>query len=92
MSHLVTAKTRVFALLGDPVLHSLSPEVQNAAFREAGVDGVYVSLLCRGQDLQGVMRGIGGAGGGGNLTLPHKERAATLVSTSSLRPGVRRSM
>jgi shikimate dehydrogenase len=83
MSHLVTSRTRVFALLGDPVQHSLSPVVQNAAFQEAGVDGVYVSLLCRGEDLQGFIRGIGGAGGGGNLTLPHKERAATVVDHPS---------
>lgn len=83
MSHLVTSKTRVFALLGDPVQHSLSPVVQNAAFQEAGVDGVYVSLLAKGEDLQGFIRGIGGAGGGGNLTLPHKERAATVVDRPS---------
>ena len=44
----LTARTRVFTLLGDPVEHSLSPVIQNAAFREAGVDGVYVALHCDG--------------------------------------------
>jgi len=83
MSHSVTSRTRVFALLGDPVRHALSPVVQNAAFQEAGVDGVYVSLLCKADDLQGFIRGIGGSGGGGNLTLPHKERAATVVDHPS---------
>ena len=42
----VTARTRVITLLGDPVAHSGSPELQNAAFRAAGVDGVYVAVRC----------------------------------------------
>ena len=47
----LTSSTRVLALLGDPVDHSLSPVIQNAAFREAGVDGVYVALRCDASDL-----------------------------------------
>lgn len=78
-----SASTRVLALLGDPVSHSLSPEIQNAAFGEAGVDGVYVALRCGREDLEGFMRGIGRAGGGGNVTLPHKERAAAAVDVPS---------
>ena len=42
MSGTITAITRAFALLGDPVAHSFSPTIQNAAFAEADVDGVYV--------------------------------------------------
>ena len=38
-----TAKTRLLTLLGDPILHSKSPEIQNRAFEAAGVDGG----LCR---------------------------------------------
>lgn len=75
----VSAGTRVFALLGDPVEHSLSPLIQNAAFRAAGVDGVYTALRCGSEELHGLIRGLSRAGGGGNITLPHKERAATLV-------------
>lgn len=78
-----SAATRVLALLGDPVSHSLSPVVQNAAFGESGVDGVYVALRCSHEDLEGFMRGIGRAGGGGNVTLPHKERAAAAVDVPS---------
>ena len=75
----ITATTRVLALLGDPVSHSASPETQNAAFQAAGVDGVYVAVRCAAEDLTGFMRGLARAGGGGNITLPHKEKAATLV-------------
>lgn len=79
----ITAKTRVLTLLGDPVSHSASPEIQNAAFAEAGVDGVYVAVRCAAEDLSGFMRGLARAGGGGNVTLPHKEKAATFVDVPS---------
>jgi len=75
--------TRLLALLGDPVAHSLSPRLQNAAFRAAGLDGVYLALRSSGEDLAGLLRGIAGAGGGGNVTIPHKERAARAVDRRS---------
>lgn len=79
----ITARTRVLTLFGDPVEHSASPEIQNAAFLEAGVDGVYVAVRCATEDLSGFMRGLALAGGGGNITLPHKEKAAAIVDVSS---------
>ena len=79
----VSARTRVLTLLGDPVGHSASPEIQNAAFAESGVDGVYVAVRCAAEDLSGFMQGLARAGGGGNITLPHKEKAAALVSVAS---------
>jgi shikimate dehydrogenase len=79
----ITARTRVLALLGDPVAHSASPEIQNAAFAEAGVDGVYVAVRCAPEDLSGFMHGLARAGGGGNITLPHKEKAASTVDVPS---------
>ena len=79
----VTAQTRVLALLGDPVDHSMSPVIQNAAFREAGVDGVYVAVRCAAEDLSGFMKGLARAGGGGNVTLPHKEKATAVLDVPS---------
>jgi shikimate dehydrogenase len=79
----ITAHTRVLTLLGDPVAHSASPQIQNAAFAEAGVDGVYVAVRCAPEDLSGFMRGLARAGGGGNITLPHKEKAASTVDVPS---------
>lgn len=79
----VTAATRVFVLLGDPVEHSASPAMQNAGFGEVGVDGVYVTLRCGPDDLAGLLRGIARAGGGGNVTLPHKQRAAEVLDETS---------
>jgi len=79
----VTGGTRVLTLLGDPVHHSASPAMQNAAFDAAGVDGVYVALRCGADDLPGLLRGVAHAGGAGNVTLPYKERAAGLLDEAS---------
>ncbi|HSW29988.1 MAG TPA: shikimate dehydrogenase [Longimicrobiales bacterium] len=79
----ITSSTRVLTLLGDPVGHSLSPIIQNAAFHSADVDGVYVAVRCAPDDLFGFMRGLSRAGGGGNITLPHKEKGAAVVDVPS---------
>lgn len=55
--------TRLFALLGDPVGHSLSPRIQNAALEATGLDGRYLALRCDKADLPGLLRGIARAGG-----------------------------
>ena len=83
MSLRITAQTRLIALLGDPVEHSFSPVIQNAAFDEAGTDGVYVAVRSSVEDLPGLMGAIGRAGGAGNITLPHKEKAASVVDVRS---------
>jgi shikimate dehydrogenase len=80
---LITARTRVFAVLGDPVDHSLSPIIQNAAFREAGVDGVYVAIHCDADNMVGFMSGLAKTRGGGNVTLPHKQKAASVLDKPS---------
>jgi shikimate dehydrogenase len=75
----IDGSTRVFALLGDPVAHSLSPAMQNAAFRALGLPAVYVPLRCSLADLPGLLHALAAAGGGGNITIPHKEAAAAAV-------------
>ncbi len=78
-----TAATRVFAVLGDPVSHSLSPAIHNAAFTAAAIDAVYVALRCGAGDLAGLLRGLALAGGGGNVTVPHKAAAARALDRAS---------
>ena len=77
---MIDGGTRVFALLGDPVAHSLSPAMQNAAFRALGLRAVYVALRCIPPDVAPLMLALARAGGGGNVTIPHKEAAALAVS------------
>jgi shikimate dehydrogenase len=75
----IDGSTRVFAILGDPVAHSLSPVIHNAAFRALGIPAVYVPLRCSAEDIPTLIQGITRAGGGGNVTVPHKEVAAGAV-------------
>jgi len=79
----VSSHTRVFALIGDPVDHSSSPIIQNAALQDRGLDGIYVALRSSAEDMVGFVRGLARSGGGGNITLPHKEKAATVVDAPS---------
>ena len=76
---MIDGSTRVFAILGDPVAHSLSPAMQNAAFRVLGLKAVYVPIRCAPDDVPGLVRALSRAGGGGNVTVPHKETAARAV-------------
>jgi shikimate dehydrogenase len=75
----IDGSTRVYALLGDPVAHSLSPTMQNAAFRALGLPAIYVPLRCAAGDVKSLVRALARAGGGGNVTIPHKEDAADAV-------------
>ncbi len=77
------AGARTYALLGDPVAHSSSPAIQNAAFQAAGRAAVYVTLRCDEESFPPLLTGIARAGGGGNVTIPHKERAALAVEEPS---------
>jgi shikimate dehydrogenase len=71
----ITASTRLVALIGWPVAGSLSPRMQNAAFAARGLDWAYVALaveLGRGR-LREVVRGLAAAGfAGANVTAPYK--------------------
>lgn len=70
------AAIRVYAVLGHPVHHSLSPPMQNAAFRAAGKRAEYVALDVTPEHLADALRGLHAAGVAGlNLTAPHKEAA-----------------
>lgn len=81
LSSPVDGSTRVYALLGHPVQHSLSPLIQNAAFRATGMNAVYVALDVPPGRLAEATRGLHAAGVAGlNLTAPHKEAAFPLAS------------
>lgn len=82
----ISGGTRVYALLGDPVAHSLSPLMQNAAFRALGLDAAYVALRCDSSHLAGLMETLAAHGGGGNVTIPHKEAAAAVLARHGGRP------
>ncbi|HYJ33426.1 MAG TPA: shikimate dehydrogenase (NADP+) [Candidatus Binatia bacterium] len=66
-------------MIGHPVAHSLSPSMQNAAFRAAGRNAAYVALDVPPPRLAEALAGLHAAGFAGlNVTLPHKEEALRL--------------
>lgn len=83
LSESLSSRTRLYAILGDPVGHSLSPAFQNAAFDDASLDAVYLALRTSTELLPGLLRGIALSGGGGNVTVPHKEVAAASVDVAT---------
>ena len=69
----ISGKTRVCAVIGDPVEHSLSPCFQNAAFQHLGLDFVYVAFTVKAEELRDAIAGVRSLGFHGlNVTMPHK--------------------
>jgi shikimate dehydrogenase len=70
----IGGSTRVVTLLGDPIAHTLSPALHNAAFAALGLDWVYVALRVRPADLGAALAGVRALGlAGANVTVPHKQ-------------------
>ena len=68
------------AVLGDPVTHSASPPMHNAALEAGGIDARYTRLHVRPGELADALRLIARAGFiGVNLTIPHKVAALPLL-------------
>ena len=77
---MIGGKTKLLALIGDPVGHSLSPAMHNASFAADGLDFVYVALRVGAEDLPDAVRGAAALGlGGFNVTMPHKRAMVPLV-------------
>ena len=69
----VSGKTKVCAVIGDPVEHSLSPIIHNVAFQHLSLDYVYVAFNVRASQLKDAILGVRGLGIYGlNVTMPHK--------------------
>jgi shikimate dehydrogenase len=92
-------RTRIYGVIGNPVGHSLSPQLQNAAFQARRINAVYLPFLVR--DLEDFLAAIEPFGiAGFSVTLPHKQRilrhlngcdplarAIGAVNTVVVRPG-----
>jgi shikimate 5-dehydrogenase len=69
----INGKTRVCAIIGDPVAHSLSPVMHNAAFQKLGLNLVYVAFNVTKDELTEAISGARSLGLRGlNVTMPHK--------------------
>jgi shikimate dehydrogenase len=73
----ISGTTRVVGVIGDPVEHSRSPAMHNAAFAELDLDWVYVAFPVAAGNGAGAVRAVPALGLAGlNVTMPHKAAAA----------------
>jgi 3-dehydroquinate dehydratase/shikimate dehydrogenase len=77
----VTTETHVFGVVGDPVGHSLSPAIHNAAFRVLGLNCLYLPFQVPRGQLPAVLKDYDKVPiRGYSVTIPHKEAAAHLAT------------
>ena len=69
----VSGKTKICALIGDPVEHTMSPAMHNLAFQEMGLDYLYIPLRVALEQLPQAVAGLKALNVAGfNVTIPHK--------------------
>ena len=81
---MITSSTSFLALMGNPVSHSLSPIMQNAAIQYLGLDMIYISIPCKNEDLKIVINSLKKMNCKGlNITIPYKEKIFDLCDEIS---------
>jgi len=81
---MISSKTSFIALIGNPISHSLSPIMQNAALQYLGLDLIYIAIPCRNEDLKIVLSSLKKINCIGlNITIPFKEKVFDLCSEIS---------
>ena len=81
---MLTGHTRVVGVIGDPIEHSRSPQMHNAAFAKAGLDYVYVPFHVRSDGLAQAIAGFKALNVVGiNVTLPHKQAVIPYLTSIS---------
>src|SRR2546421_10786374 len=76
----IDAQTTLVGIIGDPVAHSLSPRMHNAAFDALEMNWRYVAFRVAPAGLGQALRGLVALGMVGvNITIPHKESAVGLL-------------
>jgi len=81
-------KTRVYGVIADPVGHSLSPRIHNAAFAETGLDAVYLPLWVEGDPAAFVRAMREFDFDGYSVTIPHKQ--AVMAAVDEIEPLAKR--
>ncbi|CAB4794753.1 MAG: shikimate dehydrogenase [Actinobacteria bacterium] len=75
---------QVAAIIGDPVVQSLSPAMHNAVFHQRITDWTYVAMEVHEDALAGVLQTLGGKSiNAFSVTMPHKEKVFEMLSTAS---------
>jgi shikimate dehydrogenase len=72
-SSVISGKTKICALIGDPIEHTISPVMHNAAFKKLGLDYFYLPFRVRSEELPQAVDGLRALNiQGFNVTIPHK--------------------
>ena len=80
----INGQTRIIGIFGDPIAHTRSPAMQNAAFRACKLPYIYVPFLVRPTALARATQSIRSLNlVGVNVTVPHKERVVRYLDTLS---------
>ncbi|BAZ46619.1 shikimate 5-dehydrogenase [Chondrocystis sp. NIES-4102] len=78
---MITGKTKLLGIIGDPVEHSLSPVMHNAAIAHLGLDYVYVPFAVKQADLEQAIAGFSAIDVQGfSITIPHKQAIIPFLS------------
>ena len=78
----IDGRTALLAVIGNPISHSLSPVMHNAALAQLGLNWRYLALKVAAEDLSAAVQGLAAIGCRGvSVTIPHKETIAKLVSS-----------
>lgn len=81
---MISARTRVAAVIGSPVAHSRSPRIHNAAFAAAGLDWTFAAFEVAPGDAARALDGMRALGLAGlSVTMPHKDAVADAVDERS---------
>src|SRR3989337_781464 len=80
MTNSISGKTKICGLIGDPVEHTMSPAMHNAAFNKLGLDYVYIAFRVKGTELEKAIAGMRALNMKGlNVTIPHKVTVIKLL-------------
>jgi len=73
LSGFISGRTKVCGVIGDPIEHTMSPVMHNAAFKNKGLDYVYLSFRVKKEELGKAIEGMRALNIRGlNITIPHK--------------------
>ncbi|HYY67469.1 MAG TPA: shikimate dehydrogenase, partial [Nitrososphaeraceae archaeon] len=68
--------SKTYCIIGDPIQHSLSPAMQNAAFDAVGLKSSYIAFRVKKEELKESIESLRAIGVSGfNITVPHKVEA-----------------
>ncbi|MBN1161956.1 MAG: shikimate dehydrogenase [Dehalococcoidales bacterium] len=79
---IISGKTKICAIIGDPVGHTVSPAMHNAAFQKLGLDYLYITFRVAPEQLSRAVVGLKALNVAGfNVTIPHKVAIIPLLDS-----------